>query len=63
VPWASLLKQRRQWALIGAKALTDQVWWFLLFFMPDLFHRMFNLSQGTLGLPWRLFMRWRRWGR
>jgi ACS family hexuronate transporter-like MFS transporter len=51
VPWASMLKERRQWAVIGAKALTDQVWWFLLFFMPDLFNRMFNLSQGTLGLP------------
>jgi ACS family hexuronate transporter-like MFS transporter len=51
VPWASMLRDRRQWALIGAKALTDQVWWFLLFFMPDLFNRMFGLSQGTLGLP------------
>jgi len=37
--------------VILAKALTDQVWWFLLFFMPDLFHRLFGLSQGTLGLP------------
>jgi len=27
------------------------VWWFLLFFMPDLFHRMFGMSQGSLGLP------------
>ena len=46
-----LLRDRRQWALILAKALTDQVWWFLLFFIPDLFHRLFGLSQGTLGLP------------
>lgn len=51
VPWGSLLRDRRQWAIIAAKALTDQVWWFLLFFMPDLFHRMFGLSQGTLGVP------------
>lgn len=51
VPWRSLLTDRRQWAVILAKALTDQVWWFLLFFMPDLFHRLFGLSQGTLGLP------------
>ncbi|MGV3480738.1 MAG: MFS transporter [Sphingobium sp.] len=51
VPWRSLLSDRRQWAVILAKALTDQVWWFLLFFMPDLFHRLFGLSQGTLGLP------------
>ncbi|OWK29896.1 MFS transporter [Sphingomonas mucosissima] len=51
VPWSSLLRDRRQWAVIAAKALSDQVWWFLLFFMPDLFHRMFGLSQGSLGVP------------
>jgi ACS family hexuronate transporter-like MFS transporter len=51
VPWASLLSDRRQWALIAAKAFSDEVWWFLLFFTPDLFHRLFGLSQGTLGLP------------
>lgn len=51
IAWRSLLTDRRQWAIIVAKALTDQVWWFLLFFMPDLFHRLFGLSQGTLGLP------------
>jgi ACS family hexuronate transporter-like MFS transporter len=51
VPWTSLLRDRRQWAVIAAKALSDQVWWFLLFFMPDLFHRMFGMSQGTLGVP------------
>lgn len=51
VPWSSLLRDRRQWAVIAAKALSDQVWWFLLFFMPDLFHRMFGMSQGSLGVP------------
>lgn len=51
VPWGTLLRDRRQWAVIAAKALSDQVWWFLLFFMPDLFHRMFGMSQGELGLP------------
>ncbi|WP_242097548.1 MFS transporter [Sphingomonas sp. CROZ-RG-20F-R02-07] len=51
VPWGAMLRDRRQWAIIAAKALSDQCWWFLLFFMPDLFHRLFNLSQGALGLP------------
>jgi ACS family hexuronate transporter-like MFS transporter len=51
IPWASLLRDRRQWAVILGKALTDQVWWFLLFFTPDMFHRVFGLSQGQLGLP------------
>lgn len=51
VPWASLVRDRRQWAIIAAKAFSDQCWWFLLFFMPDLFHRVFGLSQGELGVP------------
>lgn len=51
VPWLSMLRDRRQWALIAAKAFSDNVWWFLLFFTPDLFHSRFGLSQGTLGLP------------
>ena len=51
VPWLSLLRDRRQWALIVAKTFSDEVWWFLLFFAPDLFNRRFGLSQGSLGLP------------
>ena len=51
VPWLSLLRDRRQWALVVAKIFSDDVWWFLLFFAPDLFHRRFGLSQGTLGPP------------
>jgi len=51
VPWSAMLRDRRQWAVVAAKALSDQCWWFMLFFMPDLFHRMFGLSQGQLGVP------------
>ena len=51
VPWLSMLSERRQWALIAAKALSDEVWWFLLFFTPDLFHGRFGVSQAGLGRP------------
>jgi MFS transporter, ACS family, hexuronate transporter len=51
VPWSHLLKDRRTVAIAAAKVLSDSVWWFLLFWLPDLFHRMFGLSQGTIGLP------------
>jgi ACS family hexuronate transporter-like MFS transporter len=51
VPWLSMLRDRRQWGLIAAKVFSDEVWWFLLFFMPDLFHSRFGMTQGTLGLP------------
>lgn len=37
--------------MIGAKFLTDCVWWFVLFWMPDFFNRVFKLGQGDLGWP------------
>ena len=46
-----LLTDRRTWAIVGAKALSDQVWWFMLFWAPDLFHRVFHLSVVQLGGP------------
>ncbi|MGK2912086.1 MAG: MFS transporter [Sphingobium sp.] len=51
VRWSELLSDRRTWAVIGAKAFTDLVWWFMLFWMPDFFARQFGMAQGTLGYP------------
>lgn len=51
VNWGVLLADRRTWAVIGAKALTDCVWWFVLFWMPDFFARRFAMGQGAIGLP------------
>ncbi len=39
------------WAIAGAKALTDMFWWFFTFWLPDLFHKVFNLSQSELVGP------------
>lgn len=51
VEWRSILSDRRSWTVVGAKACTDLVWWFVLFWTPDFFSRQFGLSQGTLGWP------------
>lgn len=51
VEWGAILSDRRSWTVIGAKAFTDLVWWFVLFWTPDFFARQFNLSQGQLGWP------------
>lgn len=51
VAWGELLRDRRTWAVAGAKALTDMVWWFMLFWTPDLFSRVFHLSQAQIGGP------------
>lgn len=51
VKWSVLLNDRRSWTVVGAKAFTDCVWWFVLFWMPDFFSRQFNMAQGDLGGP------------
>lgn len=46
-----VLKDRGTWTIVGAKAIFDQVWWFLLFWTPALFASEFGMSQKTLGGP------------
>ncbi|MDE2305842.1 MAG: MFS transporter [Gammaproteobacteria bacterium] len=49
--WTVLLKSRRVWAVAGAKLITDPVWWFLLFWLPDFLHRRYGLNLHTFGVP------------
>jgi ACS family hexuronate transporter-like MFS transporter len=51
VPWTRLLKTRGAWAIAGAKLLIDAVWWFVLFWVPDFFHRVFGLDMREAGPP------------
>jgi ACS family hexuronate transporter-like MFS transporter len=51
VRWSAVLSDRRTWAVAGAKVLSDQVWWLLLYWMPDLFHRVFHLGMAAFGAP------------
>lgn len=51
VNWGDLLRDKRTWAVAGAKALTDQVWWFMLFWMPDFFTKVFHMNQAQIGGP------------
>ena len=44
-------RDRKAWTLAGAKFLTDQAWWFMLFWLPDFFHRRFHLDMRDIGLP------------
>lgn len=45
------LKDKVTWAIAGAKALTDMFWWFFTFWLPDLFVKVFGLSQKELVGP------------
>jgi len=51
VSWSALLDDRRTSAIVGAKLLSDMTWFFLLFWIPDFFHRVFGMSQAALGGP------------
>ncbi|WP_415642424.1 MFS transporter [Sphingomonas antarctica] len=51
IRWLDLLRRRETAAIAIGKLLSDQVWFFMLAWLPDLFHRMFGLPQGTVGLP------------
>ena len=46
--YGEALRDRKTWAIAGAKAITDMFWWFFTFWLPDLFHKVFNLSQSEL---------------
>jgi MFS transporter, ACS family, aldohexuronate transporter len=49
--WFAVLQDRRTWAIAGGKLLSDQVWWFLLFWAPDFFHRVFHLDMRGFAVP------------
>ncbi|MDR0352820.1 MAG: MFS transporter [Opitutaceae bacterium] len=44
VTWGAVLRHRQAWSLILAKFITDPVWWFLLFWLPDFFKRTRGLD-------------------
>lgn len=46
-----LLGDRRTWGIAGAKVLSDQIWWLLLFWAPDFFHRVYGVDTAHLGPP------------
>jgi MFS transporter, ACS family, hexuronate transporter len=49
--WGELLRDRRTWAVAGAKVPTDMIWWFMLFWAPDFFKLQFHLDQSQVGNP------------
>jgi ACS family hexuronate transporter-like MFS transporter len=51
VRWLDVLADRRTWAFAGGKALSDPVWWFLLYWAPDFFHRVFHLDMQGFAVP------------
>ena len=49
--WSALLKYRQTWALMGARALTDPVWGFYLFWLAKFLDTRYGISLAQLSLP------------
>jgi ACS family hexuronate transporter-like MFS transporter len=49
--WARLLPHRQTWAFAVGKFITDPIWWFYLFWIPDFLQRRHGLNLLHIGLP------------
>lgn len=51
VSWLRLLQFKQTWAFALGKFLTDGVWWFYLFWLPDFLKEQYHLTKTGLSLP------------
>jgi ACS family hexuronate transporter-like MFS transporter len=51
LPWIKLLGIPQTWAFTIPKGLTDPIWWFYLYWLPDFFSKQYHLDLKHLGLP------------
>ena len=51
VSWFQLLRFRQTWAFAIGKFLTDPVWWFYLFWLPDFLRKEYHLDGAQIALP------------
>ena len=49
--YGPILKNRRTWAIVGAKALSDMTWWFINFWLADYYRKEFGLTTLELAIP------------
>jgi ACS family hexuronate transporter-like MFS transporter len=51
ISWLKLLSFRQTWAFAVGKFLTDPVWWFYLFWLPDFLMKQYKLSINEIIWP------------
>lgn len=49
--YGPILKARSTWAIVIAKALSDATWWFINFWLADLYRKQFGLSTSEIAAP------------
>jgi MFS transporter, ACS family, hexuronate transporter len=51
IKWSTLLPHPQTWTFVVGKFLTDPIWWFYLFWVPDFLQRQHGLVLTNIGLP------------
>lgn len=51
VSWWKLLSYRQTWAFFMGKFMTDGIWWFYLFWLPDYLKKQFGMTKHDVMLP------------
>jgi ACS family hexuronate transporter-like MFS transporter len=51
VSWFKLLTFRQTWAFVLGKFITDPIWWFYLFWLPDFLESQYGLKGTELSMP------------
>ena len=51
IEWARLIPHRQTWAFVVGKFMTDPIWWFYLFWIPDFLQRKHGLALMNIRLP------------
>ncbi len=51
IKWSALLPHRQTYTFVVGKFLTDPIWWFYLFWVPDFLQRQHNLVLTKIGPP------------
>lgn len=49
--WGKLLSYKQTWAFAFGKFLTDPIWWFYLFWLPDFLEKQYGLTKTAIALP------------
>ncbi|HEX3384304.1 MAG TPA: MFS transporter [Mucilaginibacter sp.] len=51
ISWGKLLSYKQTWAFSIGKFLTDPIWWFYLFWLPDFLTSQYGIKDTALVLP------------
>ncbi len=51
IPWIDLIPHRQTWAFAIGKFMTDPIWWFYLFWVPDFLYKTHGITLSNVGVP------------